>query len=656
MRLAVLFLAGGLAFAQSSDLAYTMLFRAYEALRAKDYDAAIPAFLKGIEAAPQRASVRKDLGYTYLKIGENELAREQFRIAMQLEPNDVQVAMEYAFLCYEAKEQAQARRIFDRIRKTGNATAERAFQNIDKPLAAGIERWRKAIELGSNTFSSHYELATLAEQRDELELAAEHYQKAWRTLPDRRNVLVDLGRVWKAMKQDKNAVAALLAASRSGEPRAAERARELLPDRYPYVIEFRAALDLDPSNVELRRELAYLLLRMDRKSDAEAEFRAITQIDPADLLSATQLGFLLYARGDQAEAMRLFDRVLAGNDEDLANRVRAVLRIPQVKLRRASDQPVSIDAKLMAERSIKAGYMKDALKYLQLAHESDPADFQVMLKLGWTYNILHQDQMAARWFDLARKSPDTLIASEGQRAWRNLRSELQRFRTTVWLYPTYSSRWRDLFGYSQSKTEMQTSLPVIPYASIRFVGDTRQTTGYQMAPYLSESSFIMAAGLRTRPWRGITLWGEAGWGANYLTGHVLPDYRGGVAAARGIGHSSAAEHGGWFADATMDGVFFSRFGDDFMVYTQTRAGYTFGPKSLRGQLYWNGNVTLDLRSQYWANFVETGPGIRLHGAFMPASMFLTVNMLRGRYLITSGNPWGTDFNDLRAGVWYAFSY
>ena len=59
MRLAVLFLAGGLAFAQSSDQAYAMLFRAYEALRAKDYDTAVAGFLKGIEAAPQRASSAK---------------------------------------------------------------------------------------------------------------------------------------------------------------------------------------------------------------------------------------------------------------------------------------------------------------------------------------------------------------------------------------------------------------------------------------------------------------------------------------------------------------------------------------------------------------------------------------------------------------------
>jgi cytochrome c-type biogenesis protein CcmH/NrfG len=77
------------------------------------------------------------------------------------------------------------------------ATAERAFQNIDRPLAEGIARWTQAIQLGADNFSAHFELATLAEQRDELELAAQHYEKAWRLIPDRRSVLVDLGRVLK---------------------------------------------------------------------------------------------------------------------------------------------------------------------------------------------------------------------------------------------------------------------------------------------------------------------------------------------------------------------------------------------------------------------------------------------------------------------------
>jgi tetratricopeptide (TPR) repeat protein len=68
--------------------------------------------------------------------------------------------------------------------------------------------------------------------------------------------------------------------------------------------------------VELRRELAYLLLRMDRQSAAEEQFGILVKEAPDDLLAATQLGFLLYARGEHDAAQPLFDRVLAGNDED----------------------------------------------------------------------------------------------------------------------------------------------------------------------------------------------------------------------------------------------------------------------------------------------------------------------------------------------------
>lgn len=407
MRAAVLFALCPLALAQGPDPAYEVLARAYDALRARDYDSAIADFLKGIEAAPNRASIRKDLAYAYLKAGENVLARDQFREAMALDAADTEAAMEYAFLCYETKERVQARRVFDRIRKAGaepfRARAEQAFENIDAPLAAGIERWRKAIEMGADDFSAHFELAALAEERDELALAEEHYEKAWRVLPDRRSVLVDLGRVWKAQGRVDEANAALLAASRGGEARAAEMARELLPERYPYVAEFRRALEVDAGNAELRRELAYLLLKMGRQPEAEVEFERLTETVPEDLLSATQLAFLLYGRGEVAAAQPLFDRVLAGSDEELANRVRAVLRIPQLQTRREA-QPASIDARVMAERSVKAGYLKDALKYLDMAHESDPGDFNVMLKLGWAYNILHQDARAVRWFNLARRS------------------------------------------------------------------------------------------------------------------------------------------------------------------------------------------------------------------------------------------------------------
>jgi Flp pilus assembly protein TadD len=617
--------------------------RAYTALRARDYDAAVPAFLAAIQAAPTRAGLRKDLAYTYLKIGEPTLARDQFRASMLLDPADASAALEYAFLCYETKQQAEARRVFDGLRRAGNATAERAFHNIDDPLASGIARWQRAILLGSDNFSSHFELATLAEQRDDLPLAATHFEIAWRLLPDRRTVLVDLGRVWLAMGRTSDATSALLAASRGGEPLAAEMARELLPARYPFVNEFRQALALDPANHELRRELGYLLLRMGRESEAEPEFRILAQNVPDDLLSATQLGFLLYAHGEKLAAMTLFDRVMAGKDDELANRVRAVLRLPQVLRPRDTAAPQSIDSKIMAERSIKAGYMKDALKYLEAAHESDPGDFDVMRKLAWTYNILHRDALAFRWFELARRSPDPTIAADAEEGFHNLHAAAQRFLTTVWLFPTFSTRWHDLFGYGQVKTAINLGFPVRPYVSLRFVGDTRGSIGTVNPQYLSESAFIFALGAATQPWHGVTAWGEAGSAVTYLKGHVSPDYRGGVSFARALHREGSP----WLADASLDAVYISRFNQDFLLYTQSRAGYNLGPL----QLHWNGNVTIDAKRQDWANFVETGPGLRLP---LKPSMYLTVNFLRGVYLIDNPSRRAT-FNDLRAGCWYAFT-
>ena len=76
---------------------------------------------------------------------------------------------------------------------------------------------------------AHFELAGLTERRNQLELAAEHYRKAWRLMPQRKSLLLDVGRVLNDAGRRDEAHAALLAASRGGEPRTAELARELLP-------------------------------------------------------------------------------------------------------------------------------------------------------------------------------------------------------------------------------------------------------------------------------------------------------------------------------------------------------------------------------------------------------------------------------------------
>ena len=121
------------------------------------------------------------------------------------------------------------------------------------------------------SFSAYHELAQLAEQRDDHELAATNYKAAFRLLPERKSVLLELARVEKAYGNSEGVMAALIAASRGPEPRAAELAREQLPARYPFVYEFRQALELDPTNQALHSELAYLLLKMSKSGKASRE-------------------------------------------------------------------------------------------------------------------------------------------------------------------------------------------------------------------------------------------------------------------------------------------------------------------------------------------------------------------------------------------------
>src|SRR5437016_8627085 len=109
-----------------------------------------------------------------------------------------------------------------------------------------------------------------------------------------------------------------------------------------------------------------------------------------------------------------------------------------------------------------------------------------MLKLGWTNNMLHDDAMALHWFEIARRSADRSISKEANRAYASLRPGIELFRTTVWIYPAYSSRWSDLFGYGQIKTEMKVKkLPFRPYVSMRFVGDARVETAGPMPQQLA---------------------------------------------------------------------------------------------------------------------------------------------------------------------------
>lgn len=130
-----------------------------------------------------------------------------------------------------------------------------------------------------------------------------------------------------------------------------------------------------------------------------------------------------------------------------------------------------------------------------------------------------------------------------------------------------------------------------------------------------------------------------------------PDYRGGISYSRGFGRLLGAKSAGIFFENHEDGVFVSRFNNSLILYSQNRIGYTIR----NVQFYWNANLTADPKRQYWANFAETGPGLRFRAPFLPPALAFSIDAVRGQYLIRNGNPNPIQFNDIRAGFWYAFS-
>ncbi|MBV8895161.1 MAG: tetratricopeptide repeat protein [Acidobacteriaceae bacterium] len=618
------------------------LTRGYQALAKKDYDTAIDLFRKAIEQQPQNAAVHKDLAYTLLKTGENAEARDEFSAAAKLNPQDEAALLEYAFLAYETKQPIQARRTFDRLRREGNpatrATAEQAFQNIDRPLAEGIARWKEALARADHPddlpmFSAHWELGQLAELRDDLPLAAQQFEICRKLKPQLSELLLMLARVWTQMEDRReDAHAALLAASRSRDSRTAELALEQMGTRYPYPYEFLNAIRIDPQNTALRRELAYLYLAMNQKLEAIQQFEEVLKLDPGDA-----------GARDQLDGLRGFKKRVA--------------EVPAA---------AAVDAKTMGKKSLALGYSKDAVKYLQQAHEQDPLDADVMLKLGWAYNLAKDDADAISWFNAARHSPDAAIASEATTAYRNLTGETGA-QTTIWALPMYSTRWHDLFTYGQAKRSFLLPWDSVDrlftfYVSTRFVGDVKSSLPEHVVDpqYLSESSFIFGLGMNTRTWHHFTGWVEAGEAVKYLAdrhdvGTAIPDYRGGLNFTKGFGRLLGSRTPGLFYETVDEAIYVSRFQKDWLFYSQHRAGRTLnlGGESL--QLLFNANYVRDSKNQYWANTVELGPGFKVRMHWMPRNVYFSTDFLRGIYTNNLFNPRRPNYNDIRVSFWYAMT-
>ncbi|MBL0155892.1 MAG: tetratricopeptide repeat protein [Bryobacterales bacterium] len=288
---------------------------AYLALREGRLDDAVALFQLAVWQQPEHVHLRMDLAYTLLRTGERERARDEFEAALRRQPGDAAAELEYAFLCYETRRPAEARRVFQKLSASAEplvrTTAAAAFEQVDRPLREGIERWRRALALAPAQWSGHEELAHLAEQREEFELAAEQYELAWKLRPAKTELLLALERVWSALDRPQEARAALVAAWRTGPPRVAERARERLNGAIPSETEMALATPAVAAGAKEEavvhaKEMGLKSLEQSYLADAHRYLTLANQQAPDDAEVQYGLGVVENLRGRNGEAVHWF--------------------------------------------------------------------------------------------------------------------------------------------------------------------------------------------------------------------------------------------------------------------------------------------------------------------------------------------------------------
>jgi hypothetical protein len=374
------------------------------------------------------------------------------------------------------------------------------------------------------------------------------------------------------------------------------------------------------------------------------------------LLAAAQLADFYLVRNNPAEAVRLLERAVQSSDAEVAER--AGERLRQIREQQARPH------RELGEKSLNQSYLQDAQRELVRAYEINPEDFSIALKLGVVHNLMRQDREAVRWFRIASQSANPEVAAQARQSYENLEPQFRRVTTSVWSLPMFSSRYKDLFNYSQIKTEFHIDrLPLKPYLSLRFSGDLRRRTGGDTPQFLSENALVAAVGVRTEVHPRLVLWAEGGEAFHYLgkrpsgVPKAGPDYRGGASWFHNRGATLGGGEPGRFLETNADAVYVSRFDNNAIAYVQMRPGYRLANRgAFQAQVFWNFNVTTDMKRLYWANFVETGPGLRLRVPGVTPPMDFSVSFVRGVHLVNAYNPRRPNYFDLRLSLWYSAGF
>ena len=173
-------------FRQAKDLYDSIILKAspssevlyqYAILSTQLYDTgtAEKIFKKVIKMNPENAVAHKDLGVIYLNQRLFDYAEDEFRIAMELAPNDFDIIFEYANYLYSVSKYQEADKYYDKALAIKDDVVAKSLQAINKIELNQLDNARELIESALTEQPEHEYIQFLAGR---IYYSMEDYEKA----------------------------------------------------------------------------------------------------------------------------------------------------------------------------------------------------------------------------------------------------------------------------------------------------------------------------------------------------------------------------------------------------------------------------------------------------------------------------------------------
>lgn len=635
------------------------LLAQYYDLKATNPEQAFIFIQKIITLYPKNAEAQAEYGYLLYDKKQFNQALHQFQIAEQLNPGNYDIKMQIAYTLVDLQQKQNA---YDKFKEIATSATDPKVVKKAKEGMLSVQGLQP--NLGETQSATGQAAVTPAADS----LLAQYYdlkatnpnqaliliQKIVTLYPNNKEAQAEYGYLLYSKKQYKEALH-----------------------------QFKIAEKLDPTNDDIKLQIAYTLDGLGQKQDAYNQFKQIAasasnpkvvQEAKNGILStmsttttktattASSTSTTTSAATAQQGVDALLDKYYALKK---TNPAQALVLIRKIVDRYPTNTEAQLEyAYLLSDQK----NYKEALQRFLIVQRLKPNDFEVKLSIAYTLNDLQCNREAYfKFWEIAHTAPNEKIAQEAREGMISLSGYQTRILprhvfADLYLSPYHMSRFHDTIYYSQARLGLQFGEfnQIQIYVTNYLNKDTASRGGIAPAIY-NDNSLIYDVGIRYTPYEDspFYLYLEGGKAHNLildngLTNRWTNDFRGGIDLYKEWGMQP--EYVGTFrfpfkqvGNIYGDLSYYSRYDRDWILQLRVREGlraleYHYSAIDIFLQL----EGFADTQQEFFNNIVDYGPGI----SFIPDvrwGVAFRAIALRNTYIAVNSptpNPYSRNFNNL----------